>query len=167
MNDIEFKLPFESNDRNTNCDCFFRKYDNYPLLIFCQGDIGYEFWLKEIKQEIIIENPNINYNFIIMPVKTPNKISKGGKVSEIYWFIPEVLDFSKTDSFNVMLYCENSELITGITINEEEKDLVCEDLGICEKSKKYIKKYVVPKSHFKGKKNGEYFIHYQNYLNSK
>ena len=56
MNDIKFKLPFESSNKNKNCDCFFRKYDNYPLLILCEGDMGNEFWLKEIKQEIFIEN---------------------------------------------------------------------------------------------------------------
>ena len=165
--DIEFELPFKNNNKDKDCDCFFRKYDNYPLLILCSGDMGYEFWLKEIKQEIFIENQNINYNFIIKPVNISDKISKDGTGSEIYSFFPEVLDFTKTGILYVTLYCDGSEDITGITFNEKEKDLVCEDLGSDEKGKKYIKKCVVPKSHFNGQKSGEYFIKYQNHLNTK
>ena len=162
MNSIEFEeLTFTNNEREKKAGCFFRKYDNYPLLILCRPEMGNEYWLKEITKDLIIENQNINYNFIIKPVNIPDKVNRDGYGSEINWFIPEVLDFTKKDSLTVTFYAEHLQKLTAITFNENEKDLDCEDLGSS------IRKCIVPKSHFKDKTNGYYFIKYQNHLNYK
>ena len=55
-----FKLPFSNNiDEDENCDCSFRKYDDTPLLIICFINIEGTNWLKEITEEIIIDEKNI------------------------------------------------------------------------------------------------------------
>ena len=52
--------------------CSFRKYENSPLLLVCWVKDGV-FWLKEIKEEIILDNINFKYNFRIQPVNITKK----------------------------------------------------------------------------------------------
>ena len=70
---ISLRLPFnELGDHY----CSFRKTDGSPLLIVCQMDFGnnkFNNSLSEIKEEIILDNINIKYNFRIQPVKNAEK----------------------------------------------------------------------------------------------
>ena len=75
--------------------------------------------------------------------------------SFIFLLYPEVLDFTKKDLLIVEYAIENPKSLTGITFNENEKDLDCQDVG------REIKRCIVPKSHFKGK-NGTYFLNTKN-----
>ena len=64
-----FKLSFNELGKRY---CSFRKTDGTPLLIICQMDFGnnkFNNSLSEIKEEIILDNINIKYNFRIQPVK--------------------------------------------------------------------------------------------------
>ena len=161
--DLEsFDLTFESEKEEKKAGCGFRKYDNNPLLLVCFINRVGEYWLKEITEDIKIES-DLKYNFIIKPVKLSDKLylNSGLSGSFIFFFYPEVIDFSKKDTFTVDYYIEEPKSLTGITFNENEKDLVCENLG------SFMKRCTVPKSHFTGKKTGYYFTKHQNHLNKK
>ena len=162
-----FKLNFTTNDweREANLDCTFAKYDNISLLLLC---LRYDFdkvelSLKEIKEEIKINDKYFLYNYRIQPVKIEEKILLNGTGSFFYWYYPKVLDFSKSnDKISIYYYSHSSEdFINGLTYNENEKDLQCETI------KYNLKKCYVTKEHFKGKKDGLYFLKHKNYLGKK
>ena len=162
MNTESFELPFQSKSEEANFSCGFRKYENNPLLLVCfVGPTG-EYWL-DITKDIKIENKNIKYNFIIKSVKINDKIyiDRDSYGSFIFLLTPEVFDFTKKDSFTIEYFIENPDSLTGITFNENQPDLVCEDVG------RQGKRCFVPKSHFTGKSTGYYFTKHQNHLNRK
>ena len=71
--DLEsFNLMFESRDEEKKSSCSFRKYENTPLVVVCWVNDGV-FWLKEIEEEIILNDINIKYNFRIQTVKNIKK----------------------------------------------------------------------------------------------
>ena len=170
VNDIEniymdlesFDLTFESEKEEKKASCGFRKYDNSPLLLVCFLNRVGEYWLREIREDIIIES-HFKYNFIIKPVKLLDKLYLDSSLSGSFIFIlyPEVLDFTKKDLLIIEYIIEDPNYLTGITFNENEKDLVCQNVG------REMKRCIVPKSHFKGKKSGYYFTKHQNHLNKK
>ena len=120
---------FKVKRKKKNFSCSFRKYTNNPLLLVCFGGSSGEFWLKEITKDINIENKTLKYNFIIKPVKITDILYLDRKFlgSFIFWLTPEVLDFTNKDSLTIEYNIENPESLTGITFNENEKDLICED----------------------------------------
>ena len=161
--DLEgFELKFESSYGEESNSCSFRKYENNPLFLVCWVNDGV-FWLKEIEQEIILNDINIKYNFRIQPVKNIKKIigDSREKGSFIFFLYPEVLDFTKEDNLYIDYHIENPDSITGITLNEDAEDLICEILG------REIKRCKIPKSHFNGKENGYYFTKHTNHLDGK
>ena len=157
-----FSLKFENRDGEKSSDCSFRKYENSPLLLVCWLKNGV-FWLKEIKEEIILDDINIKYNFRIQPVNITKKIisDRGEKGSSIFFLYPEILDFTKENILTVDYVLEEPDSLTGITFNEDAEDLVCETLG------KETKRCKVPKSHFNGKESGYYFTKHSNFLDGK
>jgi hypothetical protein len=161
--DLEsFSLKFENRDGEKGSSCSFRKYENNPLLLVCWVKDGV-FWLKEIKEEIILDNINIKYNFRIQPVNNIKKIisDRGEKGSFIMFLYPEILDFTKEDILTVDYVIENPNSLTGITLNEDAEDLICETLG------RRTKRCKVPRSHFNGKESGYYFTKHANHLDGK
>ena len=161
--DLEsFELMFESRDGEEDSSCSFRKYENSPLLLVCWVRDGV-FWLKEIEEEIILNDINIKYNFRIQPVKNIKKIigDRREKGSFVFFLYPEILDFTKEDILTVDYHIENPDSLTGITLNEDAEDLICEDLD------REIKRCKVPKSHFNGKESGYYFTKHTNHLDGK
>ena len=161
--DLEgFSLKFENRDVEKDVGCSFRKYENTALLLVCWGKDGV-FWLKEIKEEIILNDINIKYNFRIQPVNNNKKIitDRREEGSFIFYLYPEILDFTKKDILTVDYHIENPDSLKGITLNEDAEDLVCETLG------REIKRCKVPKSHFNGKGSGYYFTKYTNHLDGK
>ncbi len=67
--------------------------------------------------------------------------------SFIYYFYPPELDFTKKDSLIIEYNIEYPPYVVGITFNENKPDLDCKTMG------EEIKRCMVPKSHFEGKKN--------------
>ena len=163
--DLEaFDLKFVSGEgEGKDRSCAFRKYDETPLLIVCWAMDG-TFWLKKIEKELQFEEElNMKYNFRIQPVDNKEKIYSDREFtgSFIFWVYPETLDFTKEDSLTIDYFLENPDAVNGMTFNENAKDLECEEVG------RRIKRCKVPKSHFKGKKTGYYFIKHTNHLNKK
>ena len=159
-----FKLRFANNNGgDKNCYCGFRKYDDIPLLIICFINNQGTNWLKEITEEIIIDNANIKYNFRIQTVNNEEKIdcNTEARGTMFFWIYPEIFDFTKSDSLIIEYAMESPKDLVGITFNEEANDLTCQTIG------KQIKRCTVPKSHFEGKKNGYYFTMHSNHLNGK
>ena len=139
-----------------------QKYNEFPLLIVCYVSQVGKVSLKEITQEIVLDNLNIKYNFRIQPVKNVDIIdsARASGIFIIYNY-PYVLDFSKSDSLTVLYSMENPKSLTGLTFNENKGDLSCEIIGT------RVQKCTVPKSHFEGKETGYYFLKHSNHLNSK
>jgi len=143
--------------------CSFRKYDGTPLLIVCMMNFGnnkFNNSLSEIKEEIILDNINIKYNFRIQPVKNTEKFyvcTSSGSLT--FWSYPDVLDFTKQDSITIEYWTERPKNLDGIKLNKDSPDLECENIDS-------FKRCIVHKSHFKGKENGYYYTMYRNCLNS-
>ena len=137
------------------------KYNDKPLLLICNIRSVGSFTLSEIKTDIPLNNINIKYDFIILPVNNNELIISDDEFDyrPIEYISTEVLDFTSTDSLIVEYYTSPDEL-KGVTFNPDSSDLVCEDL-------KNMKKCTVPKSHFDGKKSGFYFTMHENHLNKK
>ena len=135
------------------------------MLILCEGlyheDVLY---LKEIKSNILVDDVNIQYNFIILPVNNQEKTTliKNNYYYDyptniIYQIFPNILNFTSNDSLEIDLYLEKPRDVNGITFNEYAEDLKCINLI-------QIKRCKVPKEHFKGKNDGYYYIKYDNNL---
>lgn len=71
------------------------------------------------------------------------------------------LDLTKSDFLTVEYTMENLKSLTGLTFNENEKDLFCQTIEW------KVKRCTVPKSHFEGKKSDYYFLMHNNYLDGK
>ena len=113
-------------------------------------DDSKEYSLKEIKEETILKT-NI-YNFRIQPAKINDKIEViQYPYSRIFGYFPEVLDFTKEDSINIDFFMEYPNNTNGLTFNENEKDLICNNLN-------YSKRCTVSKKHFKNKKDDYYYL---------
>ena len=164
LTDLEaFELYFMNNNgEGEDCPCSFRKYDAKPLLLVCFVNKEGTNWLKEITEEKIYDNLNIKYNFTIQPVNNEEKIYfQRGSGTFIYWVHPELLDFTKSDSLIIEYGMESPSSLTGITFNENARDLNCQTIG------KHVKRCTVPKSHFEGLKSGYYFPKHNNHLGTK
>ena len=162
-----FSLTFiNKDDEGIECEfpneCYFFKYDNYPLYIACFVNQEGENKLVEIEKEIKFEKYSELYNYRIQPVKNNEIIKHKGYGSFIYWYYPKVLDFTKnTGNTSILFNIENPDSLDGLTYNENEKDLFCERVG------KNVKKCEISKEHFKGKQSGYYFIKHANHLGKK
>ena len=158
--DLECSSDSGHEGEKEECSCTFRKYNGFPLLMVCFVSQKGKISLKEITQEIVLDNLNIKYNFRIQPVKNEEFIYKeSAKGSFIMYNYPYTLDFSKSESLSVFYAIENPNSLTGLTYNENKEDLSCQVIGTI------IKKCTVPKSHFEGKETGYYFLKHKNHLN--
>ena len=155
-----FKLSFNELGKNW---CSFRKKDGTPLLIVCMMNFGnnkFNNSLSEIKEEIILDNINIKYNFLIQPVKNTEKFYVGTSSGSLnMWSYPEVLDFTIKDNITIEYWMESPQNLNGIKLNKDAPDLECENINA-------FKRCIVHKNHFKGKENGYYYTMYRNCLNS-
>ena len=92
---LSFRLSF--NELGSHW-CSFRKSDGTPLLLVCWMNFGnnkFNNSLSEIKEEIILDNINIKYNFRIQPVKNTEKFYVGTSTGSVtLWSYPEVLVFT-------------------------------------------------------------------------
>ena len=152
-----FKLDFYNDESEMKYQCIFKSGVNGPLLLICQPKQDGILSLKEIKNDYIIKDINVQYNFIIKPVNINEKMTIIDTKfrSFIISIYPSILDFTSKDIVYIDLLINDDEddLCTKISFNEDEEDLYCEKLNS-------IKRCKVPKKHFKGKKNGYYYITY-------
>ena len=144
-----------------NIWCYFRKYTEKPLLLFCSPQEKGIYSFGKIRKQIILENIHSKYNFIMTPVINNEQIeviesSKSKLYNYAYFSIPQVLNFDLYETITIDIF---TQFNTSIRINPDSDDLKCEELN-------YIaKRCIVPKKHFENKANGYYFVNYLNYLN--
>ena len=91
--DEKFYLTFinknsEGIEDEYDAKCIFRKYDANPLLILCWPNYPGTNWLKEIKEEKLIDDNNILYNFRIQTVKNEDMMKKTS-----YQFLLIILEY--------------------------------------------------------------------------
>ena len=108
----DFDLPFDNGILN----CEFRKYNDSPLLILCYS--YYEektYVLKEITQEIIVDDLNVKYNFRIQPTSNNEPIQFSGKESDsILMMYPNILDFKLKDIYSINIINREDYNIIGL-----------------------------------------------------
>ena len=162
-----FQLKFmNENDKGEKKEaegsCNFLKYDNNPLYLVCWINGEKINWLNEITSEEKVENKNILYNYKIQKLKNEEKIQYKGDGSFIYRYHPKVIDFTKNSGpISIIYWIEDPKNLKGLTYNEGADDLKCEDVGY------NCKKCEITKEHFKGKKDGDYFLKHTNHLEKK
>ena len=117
--------------------------------------------VKRNKEEIIIDDTTIRYNFRIQPVNHIERIYHSGKDkgSWIVWSFPETLDFSNKDTLYIDYASENEDYLKGITFNKDKYDLSC------EKKENRLLRCFLHKSHFET--SGYYFSKHTNHLGGK
>jgi len=148
---------FDVNFQNFSSSCMFKKRadKNEPLLFICKTNQNetISFGKRERK---IINNINIENNFIISAGNNYEIISVKGNGGSIYSVYPLVLDFTEEESLQIKIGFYGN--LAGIKLNPDSKN----ELD-CEQINNYLD-CSVPKSHFDNKETGYYNIYYKNHL---
>ena len=154
-----FLMSFKGEEGEEDMYCRFVKGNILSLIMICRAESKIRtLSLKEIKNEIQLDDINIKYNFRIQPINNNEIFTIGDYTSSIIYAInPEILNFTEKDTIIIRYSIFYPDAYTGITFNENAPDLICEDLG-----HNSIKKCIVPKSHFKDKDSGYYYTKYTN-----
>ena len=154
-----FSLDFEEEKGKKSVECYFKKTNKNPLYLLCLPEMG-TYSLSEIKEERILNQIHKQYNFYIQPTKNNDKITIDGKGSLQMYAMLKTLDFYTADEIKLDFIMKNPRYTQNIRLDPNaSKDLACEEVG------KRIKRCIVPKSHFKNKKNEYYYIYHLNYMN--
>ena len=148
-----FKLKIFSN-----AWCYFRKYTSKPLLFYCVAKQKGIFPLESITEEIILDNINSKYNFIIKSINNDEKIEVLEEPKRAYHnqafcsipSIPSVLNFDLNEKLNIDIFSFN----TNIRLNPDSEDLKCQKVNFIAQS------CIITKSLFENKTNGYFFVHY-------
>ena len=142
-----------------NLFCFFKKDSRRPLLLLCEHSNSGTYALGEIKEAIILDNINVKYNFIILPVINDEKYEISDQLgSHVFNAFPSLLNFSLYDEITIEILLNNPRS-SNIRLNLDENDLKCENFG------EFIKMCNVTKSHFENYKSGYYNLYHFNHLN--
>ena len=162
--DLSFTLDGGSN--SYKAQCFLKKYkDDKPLILLCPLEFSQsgKFTLSPTKSETKLEDINQKYLFILSPIENAEKINYstnsniGGIISLIH---PNILDFTKKDSYMVVFGGDNISNLRGLVIEPSLKELEC-------KYNTYDIECTIPKSYFKDQKNGYYYAYQNNHENGK
>ena len=151
-----FRLNFNPYYEST---CFFKKSENSNLLLLCKFESEGTYSLKPTENQTQLNNINIKYNFIILPIKNNETFIITEEYNTfIFNSYPRILDFRFTDKINItftLTSIEDSKM--KVKLNHEGDNLDCVNLlGLL-----YC---IVPLSHFDYEENGYYNL---NYINSR
>ena len=133
-------------------NCYFKKTNKGPMLLLCE-----KYWSRdyigEIKQEIILNNLTIKYNFLIQPVThiEPAKFDTGLLIP--LFSFPKVLDFTSNDEFILNYLVESSIFFKNIKLYHNSTYLHCKEVR-----EPYIKCFVHRK-YFENQKSGYYYTY--------
>ena len=83
--------------------------------------------MGKIDEPIELNDLNIKYNFIIMPVTNNETIYANTTIdgSILEYLNPEILDFTSVDSLQIIYLNRYPEYITELRLNPEGEDLKC------------------------------------------
>ena len=153
ISDITTKV-FEIKSYNNYYDCFFKKVRRNNLLLLCEAYPQGNYSL-EITDEILFSNIHVKYDFIIEPTNNTEMFYVNGYGASVFISYPFSLNFKEQNSFIIEFLMINPKYEIGIKLNQEGKELECTN-------SRYIKRCVVPKSHFEYQKSGFYYYSYLN-----
>ena len=136
--------------------CYFKKTEKSPLLILCQARKEGVISMKEIKDQIKLNEINHKYNFIILPVVNNETvtISRTLSYSVISGIYPTILDFSTKDTIQFDLFMDEPNKLDGISFNENAENLKCDNL-------ENIKRCNISRDHFKDRNDEYYYLIYE------
>ena len=119
-------VPFETNITNisnlitegaqcklgeNNFTCFLRKDLDKPLLMLCTGFKEGIYSLNElIKEEIILDNINVKYNFKIQPTNSTDELEINDHGDYIVFAYPKILDFTIKNEYTIYLLIMKSSI---------------------------------------------------------
>ena len=160
----KFELDFgdDYDNKTINFTCRIKKSINTNLIIYCLMSKPGRFYLKEIKDEKILDNINIKYNFRIQPVNISEQIISvisGEIIDQIKFVYPMTLNYYLYDSISIVIdYSVNTLYLKGLDIilNPDTEKLNCEPIEYSFQNT--MKRCIVPIRHFDGKKEGYYSI---------
>ena len=156
-----FWLEFESDISNSTLKlgCYLKKTKVHDLRLYCNMEYNDTLHLKKINDDIVFNEINYKYIFIIIPTDNKESFTSVGYGTSIFLIYPNTLDFiieeeKEEEEFLEMKYIKNRpDLSTNIKLNPDSNDLECEDY-------QRVKSCIVPISHFKGKESGYYETYY-------
>ena len=143
---------------NINNNCYFKKFNDNPLLYLCRIDETFEqpFEFGNLTNELVFNNLHYKYNFRIQPFEEKyslNLINFNYKTF-IKLITPEILNFSSEDTLTMRFITPSSYHSGNIKLNPNSSSIItCKDLqemSICN----------VPVSHFLKEKNGNFNLYY-------
>ena len=99
-------------------------------MLLCKTRYEGTISLKEIKNDYILKDINVKYHFIIKPLKINENITviNSNFRNPIYSIYPNILIFTSKDLFYIDLLAEKVNLFTGISFNEDKKELYYEKM---------------------------------------
>ena len=137
-------------------NCYFKKYDDNPLLYLCKFDETPKepFKFGNLSNELILNNMHYKYNFRIQPFDGIYNVNIKGKVKNANLFLPKVLDFTSLDTLNITIVMSLNSYETGFLLNPNSKSFFnCENIN-------EMKKCNISVSHFLNMKSGNFYLHY-------
>ena len=125
--------------------CFLKKNELDPLLMLCRWPSTGNFSLGEIKQQIVLDNINIRYNFRILPIINNEVFRINYMGSMAFYVYPQVLNFYLNDSITFYIRMNFPEYTNYLSIDNYNSRLSCEDNTT---SSMPFKKCIVNKNYF-------------------
>ena len=137
-------------------NCFFKKFDDNPLLYLCRFDETPKepFKFGNFTNEMVLDNLHYKYNFRIQPFKEIYKVTIYSDSTNVKLIFPEVLNFTSEDTFTITLIESSSSYIGNIWINPNSPyHLQCNKI-------KEIEKCNISVSHFLDQKSGYFYLYH-------
>ena len=104
-------------DSSRPINCFLRKTNLNNLLVLCRWTDFEDYYLGEIKKEIVLNNIHIKYNFRIQPVKNTKKFKAPYKGSWALFIYPQELYFYKNNTNTFDIYMHKQDYTDKIILN--------------------------------------------------
>ena len=108
-----------------------------------------------IKEEIILNNSSIKYNFRIQPFNNTENFSSYDSGSTPLYFYPKVLDFNLYDTITINYIMDNPSNTQGIRLIYNSDDLECNN------DNKMLKTCKVNRDFFENAKHGYYYTYHK------
>ena len=161
---FNLSFKYESRTHIYLQKCFFKKIPDQPLLLFCLMTREGTFSLFQNETKEILNNINIKYNFIILPMEIETIFNVSNNGNYLFYEYPYVLDFHKREELVIDYHYIGYNIISGgIKLNPDSTALKCDEKSI---NNRYIKRCEISINHFNGKNSSYYNTYYLNYLNN-
>ena len=139
--------------------CYLKKAGEEPLLILCNWDYSRYKYLRGNKEEIILDNINIKYNFNIQPsiintTETFNYYNSGS--TPIFFYPNKELDFTLREEFTINYLMNNPSETKEIRLIPHFNNLDC----INYQNKRKICN--INRDYFRNEKSGYYYTYHSN-----